>query len=125
MYVFRPWPAAYWTDEHEKCQKQVVHITSLTFLSTFLEINLLDDFDINESMDNIAEVQGLPYEGRAFEFNDVKQNLMKKSELPSEIAKQAKVYQGFTVTANVKVENNQECALLWIETIYSEYWIQH
>ena len=95
------------------------------FLSSFLEINLLDDFDINESMDNIAEVQGLPYEGRAFEFNDVKQNLMKKSELPSEIAKQAKVYQGFTVTANVKVENNQECALLWIETIYSEYWIQH
>lgn len=82
---------------------------------------MLDDFDISERMDNIAETEGLPFEGRAFEFSNVKQNLMKKGELASEIAKQAKVYQGFTVTANVKVENNQECALLWIETIYSEY----
>ncbi len=82
---------------------------------------MLDDFDINEGMDNIVETEGLPYEGRAFAFSDVKQNLMKKGELASEIAKQTKIYRGFTVTANVKVNNNQECALLWIETTYSEY----
>lgn len=84
------------------------------------EINLLDDFEINEGMENIQETKGLPYEGRAFEFSDVKKDLMKKGKLPSEIGKQAKIYAGFTVTANVKIENNQECALLWIETIYSK-----
>ena len=71
-------------------------------------------------MDNIVQTTGLPFEGRAFEFGEVKENLMKKGKLASEIAKQTKVYQGFTVTANVKVKNDHECALLWIETIYSK-----
>lgn len=91
----------------------------LFILFHFTEINLLDDFDISETMDNIVETEGLQYEGRAFTFSDVKQNLMKKGDLASEIAKQAKVYAGFSVTANVKIDNNQECALLWIESIYS------
>ena len=106
-----------WTDHETQLWKQALN-GYILFCS--LEINLLDDFDTNESIDNIAETEGLQYEGRAFIFGDVKQNLMKKGELASEIAKQSKIYRGFTVTANVKVDNNQECALLWIETIYSE-----
>ncbi|XP_028411214.1 cartilage oligomeric matrix protein-like [Dendronephthya gigantea] len=96
-------------------------ITAAMLLSCkAVEINLLDDFEINEGMENIQETTGLQYEGRAFEFGDVKQDLMKKGKLPSEIGKQAKIYAGFTVTANVKIQNNQECALLWIETIYTQ-----
>lgn len=89
-------------------------------LFLFPEINLLEDFDINGSLDNIVETEGLPYEGRAFTFTNFKQNFMKKGKLAREIAKQTKVYGGFTISANVKVENNQECTLFWIETIYSE-----
>ncbi|CAB3985902.1 cartilage oligomeric matrix -like isoform X1 [Paramuricea clavata] len=98
---------------------QTFFLAAIWFTCKAVEINLLDDFDINESIDNIAETEGLQYEGRAFIFGDVKQNLMKRGELASEIAKQSKIYRGFTVTANVKVDNNQECALMWIETIYT------
>ena len=82
---------------------------------------MLDDFDIHEGMDSIVETEGLPYEGRAFQFGDVRENLLEKDKLSREIARQTKIYAGYTVTANVKVNNNQECTLVWIETIYSEY----
>ena len=71
-------------------------------------------------MDDIILTEGRPYEGKAFLFGDKKDDLLKKGELVNEIAKQVKVYGGLTVSANIKLDANQESTLMWIETIYSE-----
>ena len=99
---------------------QVFYLAAIWLSCKAVEINLLDDFDISEGMDDILETEGLPYEGKAFTFGDVEENLLQRDKLAREIARQTKVYAGYIVTANVKVDNNQECALVWIETIYSK-----
>ena len=86
-----------------------------------VEINLFDDFNLNENMQGIMETDGLPAEGKAFLFGDKKDDLMIKGELVNEIAKQAKVYADLTLSANIKIDPNQEGTLLWIETIYRKY----
>ena len=79
----------------------------------------MDDFKINENIENVVSTEGLLFEGRAFTFGEVKRNLVSRGKLAAEIAKQTKIYSGYTITANVKVQN-EESALLWIETTYSK-----
>ncbi|XP_046865052.1 cartilage oligomeric matrix protein-like isoform X2 [Xenia sp. Carnegie-2017] len=101
--------------------KAIISITVLVGLLLAIkavEIDLLDDFKINENIENVVSTEGLLFEGRAFTFGEVKQNLVSRGKLAAEIAKQTKIYSGYTITANVKVQN-EESALLWIETTYT------